>query len=155
MVSKMSHGQDEKFKSIFIYNFTKYINWPPKAGNFVVTVFDQPKLAAELEDIATKKTVGTLTMEVKKINSVSGINNCHILFLSASKSEILPEVVEKCKQLKILLVTEKEGSCAKGAAINFITQDGKLKFEVSKNNIISSGLEVSNDLIRLSATNVQ
>lgn len=144
-----SDAQEERFKSIFIYNFTKYINWPPKPGNFIIAVYDQNMIFNELSAIASKKTMGAQPIEVKKVNSLAEIKGGHILFLGANKSHQTKEIAELCKLHNMLLVTEKPESCASGACINFILRDGRLTFEISRNNILSKGIDVSLDLISM------
>jgi hypothetical protein len=142
-------AQDEKFKAIFIYNFTKYINWPASQGNFVINILGNGNIMGEIEGIAAKKMVGSTQIETRRINSTAEINNCHILFITAGKTELLPEAFLMAKRKNILLITEKANSCKNGSCINFVNREGKLTFEISKSNIESCGLEVSSDLLKL------
>jgi hypothetical protein len=143
------HAQEEKLKSIFVYNFTRYFDWPQKPGNFLILILGKTPLSAELSDIALKKKVGNSQIEIRTINSVQQIEDCHILYVTASKSDNLPLIVPASKNKNFLVVTEKEGSCKEGSGINFIDKDGKLTFEISKTNIESSGLTVSSSLFSL------
>ena len=57
-----SEEANAKIKAIYIYNFTKYIEWPEtyREGNFVVGVLGTSvPLVNELNKMATSKTVGT------------------------------------------------------------------------------------------------
>ena len=62
-------SQDEKLKAIFVYNFTKYVNWPTRSGNFVITVLGKSPISTEILSIASKKTVGNSPIEVKVVNT--------------------------------------------------------------------------------------
>jgi hypothetical protein len=144
-----SMAQDEKFKAIFIYNFTKYINWPAGAGDFVINVLGDDAIVREMSEIATKKTVGNSKINIIKINSLSEIRNCQIIFIASSKTDLLAELNQVAKKNNILVITEKANSCKAGSCINFISRDGKLTFEISRVNIDACGLQVSTDLIKL------
>jgi len=142
-------AQDDKFKAIFVYNFTKYINWPVKQGNFVIYVLGNGRIIDEIEGIAAKKTVGNTAIEIKKISTTGEISDCHILFITSGKTDFLTEAFLLAKKKNILLITEKPSACKGGSCINFVDRDGKLTFEISKSNIESCGLEVSSDLLKL------
>jgi len=76
----------------------------------------------------------------------SEIGKCHILFLPSNKSKEIQLVTEKIGTNPILLVTEKDGLAQEGAAINFIIQEGKIKFELNKNVVNKQGLKISSYL---------
>ena len=59
-----------KIKAIYIYNFTKYIEWPEsyRQGNFVIGIVgNNSTLVNELKKMATVKTVGNQHLEIKNI----------------------------------------------------------------------------------------
>jgi hypothetical protein len=142
-------AQEEKFKAIFIYNFTKYINWPPKPGDFIITVLGNDAITGEIESIATKKTVGNSKIKVNTISSASDIGNCHIIYVSGGKADLLQQVAQKARELNILFITDKQNACSLGADINFINNGGKLTFEISKQNIENCGLQINSTLLSL------
>ena len=148
-MTSASEAQEEKFKAIFIYNFTKYINWPPNTGNFVINILGNDAIINEIEGIASKKTVGNTQIETKRVNSTAEIANCQILFITAGKMDMLAEAFLVAKRKKILLITEKPNAIKNGSCINFVIRDGKLTFEISKSNIELCGLEVSSDLLKM------
>jgi hypothetical protein len=142
-------AQEEKFKAIFIYNFTRYINWPIKSGDFVVTVLGNDPITGEMESIATKKMVGNSKIRIVTINSPSELGNCQIVYVVKSNSDVMAQVVKKAKESNILIITDKQNACLLGAGINFIENGGKLTFEISKQNIESCSLQVNSALLSL------
>jgi hypothetical protein len=149
LVGSALKAQDEKFKAIFIYNFTRYIDWPAKPGNFVIIILGNDPITAEIQNIAAKKTVGVSKIEVKNARTPAELSNCHILYIPESKTESLAPFVAKAKELNILMVTENKDACQKGSCINFIENSGKITFEISKNNIENNGLKVNGELLQL------
>src|ERR1044072_3758523 len=78
-----------RIKAIYIYNFTKYIEWPAeyKEGNFVIGVYGTNlPLLNELNKMAASKTVGAQKMEIKNIGSTAEAAQCHIIFILADNS---------------------------------------------------------------------
>jgi hypothetical protein len=143
---------DYRFHSIFIYNFTKYIQWPAQqqSGDFVIGVLgNSPNVVEELTKVTTNKMVGSQKIVVKKYKSAAEATDCHILFLPSSVSHTFDDVQSKLKGKPTLVITEKSGLAQKGSGINFIIQDNKWKFELNEAATQSSGLKVSRELSQL------
>jgi hypothetical protein len=143
------HAQDEKLKAIFVYNYTRYINWPQKQGDFVIYVLGRSPIIAEFQDLATKKKVGNSNIVVKTVISPEEIAEGQIVYIASAKTNALPILVPKSQDYNMLIITEKEDACKSGAGINFINKDGKLTFEISRANITRCGLTVSTSLFSL------
>ncbi len=147
-----AYSQDAMFKALFIYNFTKYVEWPETAmsnNDFVITVLGNPEIFDELNKITRTKKVGLQDIVVKKTNSLQKISNSNILFLSQGKSALLNEVIDLTTGQPILVVTDNPGMAKKGADINFITIDGKQRFEINEQSMIDRELKMSAELTNL------
>jgi hypothetical protein len=147
----VSHAQSEKFKALFMYNFTKYIEWPAsvRQGDFIIAVFGNSPMTKELEFIAAKQKVGAQNIIVKTFNSVNEIDFCHILFVPASKSSTLTQIVEKVAGKSILIITDKEGMANQGSGINYVKDGDRIKYELNKKSIEKRGLVVNSSLVTL------
>ncbi len=145
------HGQGSKFKALFIYNFTKYIDWPSsyKQGDFVIGVFGSSDITSELNVIANKKSVNNQKIVVKTYSSVGAIGKCHIFFLPQNKSGYIGSVLSKLSGQSTLIVTDKPGAIRQGSGINFIETGGSQGFEIKKSNIEAKGMKVSSNLLAL------
>ncbi|HEV7231099.1 MAG TPA: YfiR family protein [Bacteroidia bacterium] len=136
-------------KAIFLYNFTKYIEWPDeyKAGNFVIGVYGSyVPLLNELNKMAATKTAGSQKFEIKSVSTVEAAAKYHILFISKENLGQFSEISNKLTGRGTLLVTEKDGMTKKGSAINFVQVDSKIKFQLSKPNAEKHYLKVSTAL---------
>jgi hypothetical protein len=140
-----------KIKAVYLYNFSKYVEWPEdwKSGSFVVTVIgSNSSLLSELGKMA-QKSVGTQQISVKSVSSASSLEHSHIVFLPIESSGMLNEVISKVKGSSTLIVTEKQGLARQGAAINFIIKDNKQAFEINKTNAERYKLKINSNLMKL------
>lgn len=145
-----SNAQTEKIQAILIYNFiSKYVEWPAayKSGDFVIGVLGNSPIAAELNNIAAAKTVGSQKIVVQKYSSASEITKCNAIYIADSRTGDLGSVISKVGNT--LIITNKDGAARKGSAINFVIVDNKQKFELNKGNATSKGLKVSPELEKL------
>src|SRR5688572_29928546 len=141
-----------KIKAEFLYNFTKYIEWPAayKQGNFVIAVIGNNTLYNDLISLFTGKILGTQKYEVKYFAKPADlIGTCHLIYLPPDFTGSVSEVTSKVKGKSTLIVTDKPGLAKQGAAINFIYIDNKQKFEMNKSNIEKYDLKVSSSLVNL------
>ncbi len=146
------NNSNAKIKATFIYNFTKYIDWPEKykEGNFVIGVLGTTTFYNDLTSLLSKKSVGKQIFEIKSYTNVESVEGvCHILFIPASNSALLPDVIKKMKGKSTLIVTEKSGMAKQGSGINFIVDNNKQRFELNKTNIEKYNLKVSSTLTSL------
>src|SRR3989304_3319279 len=106
------NASNAKLKASYIYNFTKYINWPDKykEGNFVIGVLGTSTFYNDLTALLSTKTVGSQKFEIKSFTSAESVSGiCHILFVPVENSSMLPDVLKKMKGKSTLIVTEKPG----------------------------------------------
>jgi hypothetical protein len=140
-----------KLHSLFIFSFTRYVQWPDthNQGDFEIVVLGDSPLIEELKVMAQAKKVGDRAIKVSKINSITELKKCNILFVPAAKSPQIADVIGKVSTQPILIVTEESGLAAKGSNINFVQREGKLAFELNQTSINKQNLKVSNELSRL------
>jgi len=140
-------GQSEKFKAIFIYNFTNYIEWPGASQEtFQIAVFGDSPIANELNIIGTKKKIGMSSIVVKMVKSPTEVGESKICYIPVGHKKAIPEISAALKGKNVLIITED----ATGSfGINFTEINKKQTFEVSKSNIESHGLKVNSALIAL------
>lgn len=148
-----SYGQKEKYQSLFIYNFTKYIKWPDayNNGKFVIGVIGNSNIYEALTSMASskKKTATGLVIEVKKYGAVGDIDECNILFVSENIAGDLGQIVGNTSSKPILIITDSPGMATQGSVINFVEKDGKIKFELNESRASEQGLIVSGSLTSL------
>jgi len=141
------NGQNEKFKALFIYNFTNYIDWPSYEGtSFIIAVLGDSPITGELETISKIKSVGKLSIEVRKINSASEVGNARIVFVPGAKKKTLVELSQACAGKAVLIISDEAGG---NFGINFIEVNQKQSFQISKSNIEAHHLKVNSNLIAL------
>ena len=146
----LSQAQNYKQHPLFIYSFTRYVQWPETytQGDFEILVLGDTPLFDELKVLATKK-VGERAIKVVRINGVAEIRKCNMLFVPADKSDKIGEILQKIDTQSVLLMTEQPGLGAQGSCINFITKDGRLAFELNQAAFTKRNLKASNELTRL------
>lgn len=143
-----SDDTNAHIKVTFIYNFTRYIEWPLelKQGNFIIAVIGTTPLFTELGRMQGRTTRGNQKFAVNKYVSVNSIEKCHIIYVAKDQRHKIAEIVKRFKDKPTLIITEAPGLIEKGAGINFVIKDNKHGFEINKANIAAHGLSMASNL---------
>lgn len=133
-----------KLEAIYMYNFTKYINWQSGGGDsHTIGVWEESEVASELQD--NLKNKGSIV--VKVIKTAEEAKSCQIVYLPKTKSDQLRALVSQAGS-DVLIVTE-EDLAAKGASVSFVLDGSKLRFKINQGALNKAGLQASSSLLSL------
>lgn len=152
-----NYDTNAKIKAVFIYNFTKYFEWPDakKVADFVVYIVGKNEnLITELKALAAKKKVGNQEIVIKNTTIYDPKTSANIVYLLPEETKSVAAALSKNKGNGTLLVAEGTNACKSGASINFMILDNKVKFEYSKNNAVKAGLKTNDDFKALATKNI-
>lgn|GEM_PF-114805 len=141
-----------KIKAVFIYNFTRYIEWPSdyQAGEFTIGILgENDALQQELTKMSKVKKVSNQSFSIRTYGSLTEVSNPHILYIPGENTSELNNVVTKLNGKSTLIVTEKPGMARQGSAINFVVDGNRQKFELNKSNVERHNLKVASALEKL------
>ena len=143
-VFRPANAQEEKYIGLYIYNITKYFDWPPasKSGNFIIEVFGHQSVYTELQRLTAGKTIGNQNIVVRNYTAIDQMGDCHIIFVGHWQTRYFDQVVQRIGSKPTLIITEYDGLLAKGAAINFVIYNNKIEFELKPSNATRYGLKM-------------
>lgn len=137
-----------ELQAAYIYNFAKYISWPQEGQQFIIGVFREADIMADLESTLSGKKVRGKAISLRKVTTPEELSLCNIVYVSESNSGNLALITIALNEKSILLVTE-EDLIRKGAAISFVVKDDKLRFKLKKKILDQSKLVASEGLLKL------
>jgi hypothetical protein len=145
-------GSLSNLEAMYIYNFLRHVNWPEASNSesFIIGVMGDNEAYAQLTQYTANRKVGTKSIVIKKIESVDEAAYCQLVFIPTSKSQKVGEIKNRLGNKPCMVVCEKEGSNASGSTIEFIIEEGKLKFRVNEERAKQQNLVVSKALLDMS-----
>lgn len=147
--SQKNNDKEYALKAAFIYHFTQYIEWPNNDNyKFNIKVLGPSPLVVQLLVVAENKTVNNKPISIVQIDDLNELGSCQILYIPKNSGYTLESVLAAIGNRNILVITEQEGYCAKGAHINMLVVGNKLRFEVNLKSATNSGLKVSSELLQ-------
>ncbi len=138
-------------KAVFLYNFTRYVEWPEalEPEGLTIVVLGESAIGPPLREIARKGAVGRTPIAVRQCFEIGRIGRPRILFIARSAVPLIAQVLKETRGTDILTVGESEGLAARGVAINFVERNGTIRFEMSERTLRETGIQVSSQLLKL------
>ena len=140
-------------KALFIYNFTKYIEWPPlKPGApFVIAVYGKTPVYTKLESLLKGRKIHNRPVEIIHYDATDTIT-AQIIYIPSQWSGKVPFIADKLANRGTLLITEDLAGKRPQNGINLVTRNDQLRFDLNETAIKKEGLKVASQLMNLAIT---
>ena len=137
-------------EAAYLYRFCAYVEWPRSPGPsrpFVIALLDAPTVAGELRRIVPGHLIRGQPIEIREASRPGELRGASIVFVGSGHADSLLGMWAELAASSTLIVTEQEDGLDAGAALNFLTIDHRVRFEVSLTAAERSHLKISSDLL--------
>lgn len=140
-------------KAAFLYNFTKFVEWPGAAfpqpsAAFVVCAFADDAFRKELENILQNEQVRGRQI-VMAPASLEDPRGCHLAYFAQRDDERQAKMLEAVRRSPVLTVGEGRRFIEQGGLIAFMLENDRVRFAVSRGAADAAGLIISSKLLRV------
>jgi hypothetical protein len=144
-------ASEAQVKAAFLFNFAKYVDWPPSAFSnatapLTIGVMGTDPFGDFLRH-AEGKTINGHPFVIKDVSPDSDLTGCQILFISHSESFRMAAILEKAGSLPILTVGEDDAFAQNGGIINFVLKKGNIRLEIDLTAARKAGLTIRSRLL--------
>jgi uncharacterized protein DUF4154 len=144
---------EDDVKAVFLYNFTKFVDWP----TFAFRTDDEAFRVCALAEAAFVKTLrGVLEGETARgrplqlvVPEANQIPQCHILFIGRSESTSVSKILPLTTGRPVLTVGEISKFLEQGGVVNFVVENDRVRFDVDLASAQRAGLGISSKLLRV------
>ncbi len=137
-----------KLHSLFMYNFTKHIQWSETGNNFTIGVFGSQNALKEVKASFAGKQVSGKEIRVINIAGIGDANACQLIYAPKSNKNKILNIFDDTEKNNTLFVSEDD-LVSQGFPISFVITGSKLGFKVSEKNLAICGLKMSSSLLSL------
>lgn len=144
---------EDQVKAAFLYNFTKFIEWPDTAfalpeSPFVIGVYGRPALVRELEKLVRGRAINGRLFVIKPLRSAAEASTTQLVFLGPDES-VAAEVCRRVSGRPVLVVGDSETALRLGATIGFFFEGENLRFALRLEPAESAQLRISAQVQKL------
>ena len=140
-----AHGSEileYKIKAAYLYNFTKFISWPPKnTSSFNICIIGYDPFGSLLDSLESKTALDK-PIRIFRYDNARQAKDCHIIYLDQADPGITIE--------NALMVSSQPLFAESGGMIGFTLENEKVKLHINLKAVKQSGLGISAKLIEVS-----
>lgn len=145
-------------KAAFLYNFAKFVEWPPAVlesadGSFTICVLGEDPFGRSVEGGFDGKTVQDKKLIFRTLARSSDASACQMVFISDSEDDHLPEILDRMKtQPSVLTVSDIDRFIQRGGMVGFTLDRNKVRFNVNLAAATDAHLKISSQMLKLAQT---
>ena len=152
--AQLAVSKEYQVKAAFLFNFVQFVEWPPGAFTnsdtpICIGVLGEDPFGTALEETVRGETVHNRKLIVERSRRVENLKDCHLIFISKSETERVPEILGDLDPVPVLTVSETQGFAQRGGIINLYLAGNKVRFEINPAVARRKGLKISSELLRL------
>ena len=154
LAQKIDNINEYQLKAVFIYNFSKFIEWPESAfadsnANFEVCVIGDNPFGDTLQAL-NNRSYKTHPLLVNYPQTIDEAKTCRILYVGDSKnSPQWKDLIKNIGDAPVLTVSSSEDAVQSGIGVGFIIKEGKIRWALNLNATRKAQLKVSAKLIEI------
>jgi hypothetical protein len=146
--------QESQVRSVFLYNFTQFVEWPPESfakpdSPLIIGIVGNDPFGNVLQETMRNEIINGHPLIVQYFNKVEDIKTCHILYINLTKSEQFKHVFDYLANQNILTVGDAVNFSKQGGMIRFFTENNKTRIRINLDEVKERKLTVSSKLLRL------
>lgn len=141
-------------KAAFLYNFAKFVEWPATAFRgprdpMTLCILGEDPFGGELDQTVDGKTALGRPIVVRRFARPAGLEECRILFVSASEGPRFEQVLAAVGGRAVLTVGEEEVFGRAGGIISFVVRQDRVRFQIDRAAAARAGLNISSRLLEV------
>jgi hypothetical protein len=151
----LTAAAERSVKAAYIYRFLPYVEWPADAferasSPIVIGVIGADDVAAELEALLPGRLAQGRPLQVRRLTPNGALAGVHVLYIGpAAGARTAATLTRAVGQRSVLTITDTEGGLELGGIVNFISTDGRVRFEVAVDNADKGSLKLSSRLLQV------
>ena len=146
-----------EIKAAFLYNFAKFVEWPPDVldknpGIFVIGILGDDPFGSDLDRALEGKTVQDRKLVLRRVSTVEEASSCHMLFISASNAARVETILTSMRDVPVLTVSDMNRFVQRGGIVGFSVEERRIRFSINVAAATRANLKVSSQLLKLAKT---
>jgi hypothetical protein len=146
-----------EIKAAFLYNFAKFVEWPPESfpqpsTPMSLCVFGDDPFGGSLDTVVQGETLNGRRLAVRRTRDLPQARECQILFISASEKGRAAEALSEVRGASVLTVGEGKDFLDQGGVIRLFLEQNRVRFDINLDAAERNRLKISSKLLALART---
>ena len=159
-VLAQASASEAEVKAAYLHKFAGFVEWPADrfrsaSSPYVVAVAGDDLVLEELRRIARGRLVQGRPVSVVPAAAGGVPRDANVLFIGRGAMRDAAAMLADVRSDHVLVVTEAPSGLAAGATLNFVEQDGRVRFEASLASARAADLHLSSRLLAVATRVVE
>jgi uncharacterized protein DUF4154 len=144
---------DLQVKAAYLYKFGAFVTWPNAVptGSFDICILGHDPFGQTLDSTIAGESINGAKLSARRIVSPQEATRCRILFISSSEEGRLREILSAVSNLPVLTVSDMPRFVDRGGGIQFVLENGRVRFDVNVTSAQKAGLALSSQLLKVAS----
>jgi hypothetical protein len=144
---------ERELKAAFLYNFAKFVDWPPAAfpdrsTPVTLCTLGDDAVGASLAAVVKGETLNDRRLVVRRLRDPQEARDCHVLFVSPAEKRVA-QVLASLREAGVLTVGDGNDFLDQGGMIRLFLEQSRVRFDINLDAAERSHLTLSSKLLRL------
>jgi hypothetical protein len=141
-------------KSVFLYNFCRFIDWPDSAfaspnEPFIIGIIGDDPFGPLLNQAIEGEKYHNRPIRIDHFRTPGDIKRCHLLFVSHAGAGRVDSILAAVAGKSLLTVSETEDFLNRGGMITLTAEQNRIRLRINLAALESANLTVSSKLLRV------
>jgi hypothetical protein len=146
--------REYQVKAAFLYNFAKYVQWPPdgaaaRTRTFAITILGEDPFGSSLDATLEGKTVGNVKIVLRRAAHAGELETSQIVFISDSERAQIPDILRRLEGQATLTVADTDHFAERGGIIRFRVDGDRVALDINPVAAERARLKISSELLKL------
>jgi hypothetical protein len=144
-------------KAAYLFNFGKFLRLegdatPPRRSTFDICILGHDPIGHVLDDIVANQSIDGRPVRVVRVGDANLTRGCDILFVSPDEGDGIPLDLDAIAKADVLTVSDAPDFLQYGGMIQFVMEDGRVRFAVNLDAVCRTHLVLSSELLRVASS---
>jgi hypothetical protein len=156
-------ASEDAVKAAILFNFIRFVEWPESirpepASPRVVAIIGRDALQEKAADLASSPALSS-RVSVLELRDMEQLEACReriqVLYIARSAQKQLPGILALLGTRPVLTVSDDEDFTRNGGMMNFVRDEGRIRFDINLDEAEKSELKMNAKLFGLARTIVK
>jgi YfiR/HmsC-like len=139
----------QEVEAAFLLNFAKFTTWPQRHDTeLVLGILGEDPFGPALQLIKGRPVKGARLL-VRQVSTLEEARGCDVLFIAASESPRLAEILRCLRREPVLTISDLPGFIEQGGMIGLLEQERRIRFAINLEAVQYAALSLNAQLLDL------
>jgi len=148
-VGLWAQHEERSVRAAFVYNLTKYVEWPHASKELVIGFVGDDGIGETLQKVLAGKSSQGRVIRVVLAPSDEELQGCDVVYVGYPSKEKIRGVLEKIRNKSILSVGESDHFALDGGMVGLVRVGDEIQIQVNLDAVQAGGLKISSRVLNL------